>query len=60
VNEADNDNGENLIGQVIESDHGAKFKIISYGRQENSVRLKSESDGQEFELSIAEARIMLA
>jgi hypothetical protein len=59
-NKASNDNGAELIGKVIESDHGLTFKIISFGRRENTVLLKSERDGQEFELNIAEARIMLA
>jgi hypothetical protein len=49
-----------LIGQVIEGSHGLRFKIIGLGRNKNTVHLKSERDGQEFDLNGTEARIMLA
>jgi hypothetical protein len=43
-NQASNDNGENLIGRAIESDHGLKFKIVCYGRK---VSLRREPSGAE-------------
>jgi hypothetical protein len=48
-----------LIGQVIEGDHGLRFRIIGLGKQKNTVRLKSEQDGTEFELHGIEAQMML-
>jgi hypothetical protein len=55
---AENDNSGELIGKVIKGTQGLRFKIVGFGRRNNTVRIKAEHNGHELDLNVEEARIL--